>query len=113
MIFSPLVRYAAFLHDMKGGVSQVRLLSLLHQPESLLVHQPESRLVHQPESLLVHQPESRLVHQPESHLQHWTQQQWQTCNQQMSASYGMPSMAANATVNLLGAKKEAAKVRWI
>jgi len=55
--------YAAFLHDMKGGVSQ-----------------------------------------------HWTQQQWQTCNQQMAASYGMPSMAANATVNLLGAKKEAAKL---
>ena len=50
MIFSPLVRYAAFLHDMKGGVSQVRLLSLLHQPESLLVHQPESKLVYQPES---------------------------------------------------------------
>ena len=42
MIFSPLVRYAAFLHDMKGGVSQVRLLSLLHQPESRLVYQPES-----------------------------------------------------------------------
>ena len=43
-------------------------------------------------------------------LQHWTQQQWQTYNQQMAASYAMPSMAANATVNLLGAKKEAAKV---
>ena len=64
---------------MKGGVSQVRIVSILHQSAP--------------------------------HLQHWTQQQWQTCNQQMAASYGMPSMAANATVNLLGAKKEAAKVR--
>ena len=44
--------------------------------------------------------------------QHWTQQQWQTYNEQMATSYNMPSMVANATVNLLGAKKEAAKVRW-
>ena len=64
---------------MKGGVSQVRILSF-GPPLTIFT------------------------------LQHWTQQQWQTYNQQMAASYAMPSMAANATVNLLGAKKEAAKV---
>ena len=59
--------------------------------------------------------ENSFVRQPFhafDHLQHWTQQQWQTYNQQTESSYGMmPSMAANATVNLLGVKKETAKVR--
>ena len=104
MIFSPLVRYAAFLHDMKGGVSQVRLLSLLHQPAAYLF------INLNPYLFINLNPDLFINLNP--NLQHWTQQQWQTCNQQMAASYGMPSMAANATVNLLGAKKEAAKVRW-